>query len=94
MKRNRVLLIMLGVACLGYALAMLACAPQKPEPVRTGTIADGEINPANWGKVYPLEYDSWAKTKDPCPPLPCMRISFIQLTPLEVVSYIIRNQIT
>jgi nitrite reductase (cytochrome c-552) len=67
MKRNRVLLIMLGVICLGYALAMLACAPQKPEPVRTGTIADGEINPANWGKVYPLEYDSWTKTKDPKP---------------------------
>jgi nitrite reductase (cytochrome c-552) len=43
------------------------CAPQKPEPVRTGSIADGEINPVNWGKVYPLEYDSWVLTKEPRP---------------------------
>ncbi|HBD10197.1 MAG TPA: ammonia-forming cytochrome c nitrite reductase subunit c552, partial [Syntrophobacteraceae bacterium] len=67
MKRNRVLYIMLHLVCFGYVLAILACAPQKAEPVRTGTIADGEINPANWGKVYPLEYDSWTKTKDPKP---------------------------
>ena len=30
----------------------------KPEPVKTGTIADGDYDPANWGKLYPLEYDS------------------------------------
>jgi nitrite reductase (cytochrome c-552) len=41
------------------------CAPERPEPVRTGTIADGEIDPAKWGKVYPLNYDSWAKTENP-----------------------------
>ncbi len=46
---------------------LMACAPEKPQPVRTGTIADNEFNPENWGKVYPLEYDSWAKTKDPKP---------------------------
>jgi len=44
-----------------------ACSPPKPEPVKTGTIADGEIDPAKWGQVYPLEYDSWLKTKDPKP---------------------------
>ena len=45
-----------------------ACSPPKPEPVKTGTIADGDFDPANWGKLYPLEYDSWLKTKDPKPP--------------------------
>ena len=31
------------------------------------TIADGDFDPANWGKAYPLEYESWLKTKDPRP---------------------------
>ncbi|HOV86947.1 MAG TPA: ammonia-forming cytochrome c nitrite reductase subunit c552 [Syntrophobacteraceae bacterium] len=54
-------------AILAACLGLSACAPEKPQPVRTGTIADGDYNPANWGKVYPLEYESWAKTKDPRP---------------------------
>lgn len=54
----------------GLAAAVLipgGCSQQKPEPVKVGTIADGEMNPENWGKVYPLEYDSWKMTKDPRP---------------------------
>ncbi|MBF0526923.1 MAG: ammonia-forming cytochrome c nitrite reductase subunit c552 [Deltaproteobacteria bacterium] len=45
----------------------IACAPPKPEPVKPVTIADGEYDPANWGKAYPLEYDSWLQTKEPRP---------------------------
>ncbi|MCE5333074.1 MAG: ammonia-forming cytochrome c nitrite reductase subunit c552 [Desulfobacteraceae bacterium] len=52
---------------LAAALSFSGCTQEKAEPVRVGTIADGEMNPANWGKVYPLEYDSWTKTKDPRP---------------------------
>lgn len=50
---------------LASSMILVGCSPQKPEPVRIGSIADGDIDPANWGKVYPLEYDSWLKTKDP-----------------------------
>ena len=51
-----------------FALLIAAgCTPEKVEPVRVGTIADGEMDPANWGKIYPLEYDSWVKTKEPRP---------------------------
>ena len=32
------------------------------------SIPDGEYDPAVWGKAYPLEYDSWLKSKDPNPP--------------------------
>ncbi len=59
-----------GVLALGFLagfLALAGCSQEKAEPVRTGTIADGEIDPANWGKVYPLEYDSWLKTKEARP---------------------------
>ncbi|MEW6388405.1 MAG: ammonia-forming cytochrome c nitrite reductase subunit c552 [Thermodesulfobacteriota bacterium] len=55
------------VMVLGSLLLFLTCSPPKPEPVRTGTIPDGEIDPAKWGQVYPLEYDSWKKTADPKP---------------------------
>ena len=57
------LLILAVFLCFAAA----GCQPQKAEPVKTGSIADGDLNPANWGKVYPLEYDSWTKTKDPKP---------------------------
>jgi nitrite reductase (cytochrome c-552) len=60
--------MMLGVAVvLGGLLLFLTCSPPKTEPVRPGTIPDGEIDPAKWGQVYPLEYDSWKKTEKPKP---------------------------
>jgi nitrite reductase (cytochrome c-552) len=30
--------------------------------VKTAVIADGTVDPAQWGKVYPVEYDLWEKT--------------------------------
>jgi len=59
--------IMLGLIGLAGVWGLYACAPSKPEPVKTVAIADGDFDPANWGKAYPLEYDSWLKTKDPKP---------------------------
>ncbi len=46
-------------------LLTFGCSPSKPEPVKTVTIADGDFDPANWGKAYPLEYEAWLKGKDP-----------------------------
>jgi nitrite reductase (cytochrome c-552) len=67
MKRNREIAKLGVVLVLGGLISFLSCSPQKPEPVRTGTIADGEMDPAKWGQVYPLEYDQWKKTADPKP---------------------------
>jgi nitrite reductase (cytochrome c-552) len=55
------------LAAAALCLAALGCAPEKVEPVRTGSIADGDLNPVNWGKIYPLEYDAWAQTQNPRP---------------------------
>jgi nitrite reductase (cytochrome c-552) len=51
-----------AMVLLGVILLLGACSPPKSEPVKTGTIADGELDPAKWGQVYPLEYDQWKKT--------------------------------
>jgi len=67
MKRSMVLVGVVVASFLGALSFSLSCAPPKPEPVKTGTIPDGEINPAVWGQVYPLEYDRWKMTKDPKP---------------------------
>lgn len=59
-----------GIMALGlFAVSFIAagCAPEKTEPVKTAQIADNEFNPANWGKAYPLEYDSWLQTANPRP---------------------------
>ncbi|KJR98312.1 MAG: cytochrome C nitrite reductase [Peptococcaceae bacterium BRH_c4a] len=47
-----------------YLLSLAGCAPPKAEPVKTASIPAGEIDPAVWGKVYPLEYESFMKTRE------------------------------
>ncbi len=67
MRRKMLWAMCLAASFTGALVLSFACAPPKPEPVKTGTIPDGEINPAVWGQVYPLEYDRWKMTKDPKP---------------------------
>ncbi len=71
MKRNLPFPWMLMAIGLGLILLGLAACqpPPKAEPVRTATIPDNAYDPAVWGKVYPLEFDLYMKTKDPKPPL-------------------------
>ena len=56
------------------AMAMLAavtmgagCTQKKVEPMTAAEIPDGAIDPAEWGKVYPLQYQQWKKTSEPTP---------------------------
>lgn len=60
---NRCCLVFILVVTLG-ALAT-GCQPEKAEPVRPVKIADGEIDPAEWGKAFPVEYDLWKQTAEP-----------------------------
>jgi len=50
--------------CLTVALVVFQMTPPKPEPVKVSAIADDEYEPAEWGRNFPLEYDSWTKTKE------------------------------
>lgn len=47
-------------------LSVVACGGES-QPFRPGTIPDDEYDPAAWGKVYPLHYESWKKTGEAKP---------------------------
>ncbi len=55
------------ILTLTFSLFWFSCSPSSVEPVRVGGIADNEFDPEEWGKVYPLEYESWLKTREPKP---------------------------
>ncbi len=64
-KKLAMSLVLLAAA----GLLMSGCnAPEKVEAVRPVKIADDEIDPAEWGKAYPVHYDLWGKTADPTEP--------------------------
>lgn len=61
---NKKLLITL--ALIG-SLAFQPFSLSKPESSEVREIAPDEYDPEVWGRVYPLQYESWLKTKDPKP---------------------------
>lgn len=57
----------LFLAILSSVLFLAACQKPKPQQVLAVKIADGEIDPEQWGKAYPTEYELWKKTEEPTP---------------------------
>ena len=68
MKSRTFLLLGLTVIITVALLFTYGCPPPKTEPVRPVKIADGDVDPANWGKAYPNEYELWKKTEEPTEP--------------------------
>ncbi len=60
--RGAVVLALVATVAIGAG-----CVPKKTEPATTVPIADGTIDPTQWGKVYPVEYELWKKTGEPTP---------------------------
>ena len=60
-------LIATAMATVLFGTVLTACAPPKPQPVKTVQIPDGTVDPAVWGKAYPEEYEGWKATADPTP---------------------------
>lgn len=69
MERKKMVYIALIAAAFLFTLIFIfrACAPDRPELVKTALIGGEEYDPEKWGEVYPLEYESWLKTKEPRP---------------------------
>jgi nitrite reductase (cytochrome c-552) len=57
--------LFLFVFIISALLLSYSCTPPKTEPVRPVKIADDDIDPANWGKAFPIHYDLWKKTEEP-----------------------------
>lgn len=67
MKMREGFLLGLTALLAAAVLVFPGCQPPKSEPVRPVKIAEGEIDPAAWGKAYPVNYELWKKTSDPTP---------------------------
>jgi nitrite reductase (cytochrome c-552) len=67
MKTRKLVLFALLILIASVAVIM-SCSPQKAEVVRPVKIADGEVDPAAWGKAYPVNYELWKKTEEPTAP--------------------------
>ncbi|BBA71550.1 ammonia-forming cytochrome c nitrite reductase subunit c552 [Geobacter sulfurreducens] len=63
MKRWAVVTALAATAAVAAAGA--GCAPKKVEQAGRAAIPDGTIDPAEWGKAYPVHYDLWKKTEEP-----------------------------
>jgi nitrite reductase (cytochrome c-552) len=55
------------LAVLAAMAIWSGCTQKKVEPMKTAEIADGAIDPAEWGKVYPTQYKLWKQTGEPTP---------------------------
>lgn len=61
-------LAMAAAMLVGYGCALPKTEPMKVEPMKMVRIADGTIDPAEWGKAYPDQYELWKKTEEPAGP--------------------------
>ncbi|NMB64442.1 MAG: hypothetical protein GYA16_06185, partial [Spirochaetes bacterium] len=66
-RKHIVIAIGVVIALSLFIYIIGALGPSEPKLVLVGTIPDNEYDPQEWGKVYPLEYESWKKTQDPRP---------------------------
>jgi nitrite reductase (cytochrome c-552) len=65
MENRKSVILGLSAIIVTALLFIYGCPPPKTEPVRPVKIADGDIDPSNWGKAYPINYDLWKKTEEP-----------------------------
>ncbi|NLV67524.1 MAG: ammonia-forming cytochrome c nitrite reductase subunit c552, partial [Spirochaetes bacterium] len=59
MKRFCIILVFFMSA---IAAIIAGCGGDRPELFRAGVIAEDEFDPEVWGKIFPLQYESWLAT--------------------------------
>ena len=57
--------LMLLPAAVAILAATCGCQGEKPRSPVNVAIRDGDPEPADWGKAYPVEYELWKKTAEP-----------------------------
>lgn len=62
-KRYIVSLMVIAGSVFGHGWSLPAHSADTPKV----KIADGEMDPAAWGKAYPAQYELWSKTSEPTP---------------------------
>jgi len=67
MRKKYLYITIIFLALPVFFIFLQSCQKPKPQQVEPVKIADGEIDPAVWGKAYPAEYELWKKTEEPTP---------------------------
>ncbi len=69
MMKNKLLVYALGdQPCASFRSSFFRrLLSDRADMFKTAQIGDEEFDPAKWGEVYPLQYESWLKTKEPRP---------------------------
>ncbi len=52
---------------LAMVFAFYGCKSEKAEEFKTTVLAENEVDPEVWGKVYPIHYDMWKQSAEPTP---------------------------
>jgi len=48
-------------------LCLWSCQPEKAKEFRPVSIAENEVDPEMWGKVYPIHYEMYKQSQEPTP---------------------------
>lgn len=65
-KSNLLALAMLALTAVPFVL--YGCASLKRGAADGTAIDEGTVDPAAWGKLYPVQYEAWKKTAEPSAP--------------------------
>ena len=60
--KQRSLFLILILIC---AVLILGCQPEKAKEFRATQIAENEVDPEVWGKVYPIHYEMYKQSQEP-----------------------------
>jgi nitrite reductase (cytochrome c-552) len=60
--KQRSLFLILILIC---AVLILGCQPEKAKEFRATPIAENEVDPEVWGKVYPIHYEMYKQSQEP-----------------------------
>ncbi|HEX9024816.1 MAG TPA: ammonia-forming cytochrome c nitrite reductase subunit c552 [Geobacteraceae bacterium] len=65
MKKALLLPLLALLVPAAFVVAWHGFSPGRAESEERARIAEGTIDPAAWGKVYPIQYEMWKKTEEP-----------------------------
>ncbi len=65
--KKRMMPVFAVLLLAGFMLLWFGFSPRQAVSLEQAPIPGGTIDPAVWGKAYPIQYEMWKKTEEPAP---------------------------